>query len=85
MQSTFEKKNGLKRLIEFQHNMSKLTKIVDEIFVYLKECIEQDSWSLDFFNKEYSRSCHSRCGFYSYLTLQEIIDYNEYLYKIGSK
>ena len=85
MQSTFEKKNGLKRLIEFQHNMSKLTKIADEIFVYLKECTEQDNWSLDFFNKEYSRSCLSRCGFYSYLTLQEIIDYDEYLYKIGSK
>ena len=41
MQSTFEK-NGLKRLIKFQHNMSKLTKIADEIFVYLKECFERD-------------------------------------------
>ena len=81
MQSTFEKKNGLKRLIEFQHNMSKLI-VLNNCCI---ECIEQDSWSLDFFNKEYSWSCRSCCGFYSYLTSQEIIDYDEYLYKIGSK
>ena len=85
MQSTLKKKNSLKRLIKFQHYMCKLTKIADEIFVYLKKRFERDSWSLDFFNKEYSWSCRSRCGIYSYLTLQEIIDYDEYLYKIGSK
>ena len=84
MQLTFEK-NGSKRLIEFQHSMSKLTKITNEFFVYLKECFERGSWSLDFFNKEYSWSCSSRCGTFSYLTLQENIYYGEYLYKIGSK
>ena len=82
MQSAFEekKKNGLKRLVEFQHNIDMLTKIADEIFPFLAECFKLDSWSLDFFNKEYSWSCHSYDRTYSYLSLQEIIDYDEYFY-----
>ena len=37
MQSAFDekKKNGLKRLVEFQHNIDMLTKIADEIFPFL--------------------------------------------------
>ena len=58
MQSAFgkEKKNGLERLVVFQHEMEMLTKIANEIFPFLKECFELDSWSLDFFNREYLRS-----------------------------
>ena len=36
--------------------MEMLTKIANEIFPFLKECFELDSWSLDFFNREYLRS-----------------------------
>ena len=58
MHSAFEKekKNGLERLVVFQHEMEMLTKIANEIFPFLKECFELDSWSLDFFNREYLRS-----------------------------
>ena len=51
MQSAFdeEKNNGLKRLVEFQYNMDTLTKIADEIFLFLAEGLKLDSWSLDFF------------------------------------
>ena len=75
MKSAFEKekKNGLEKLVAFQHNMEMLTKIANEIFPFLKECFELDSWSLDFFNKEYLWSCRSYDGTYSYLSLQEII------------
>ena len=59
-----------------------LTKIVYEIFCILKERFELDSWSLDVFNKEYLWACRSYDGTYSYLSLREIIDYDEYLYKI---
>ena len=56
LQSSFEKEknNGLERLVVFQHYMEMLTKIANKIFPFLKECFELDSWSLDFFNKEYS-------------------------------
>ena len=83
MQSAFEKEknNGLERLVTFQHNMEMLTKIANGIFPFLKECFELDSWLLNFFNKEYSWTCRSCDGTYSYLNLQEIIDYDEYLYK----
>ena len=77
-----EKRNGLERLIVFQHHMEMLTKIVNEIFCILKERFELDSWSLDVFNKEYLWACRSYDGTYSYLSLREIIDYDEYLYKI---
>ena len=87
IQSAFDEKekNGLKRLVQFHQDMDMLIKIVDEIFPFLKECFEQDSWSLDFFNKEYFWSCCSFYGTYSYLTLQEIIDYHECLYKTRNK
>ena len=51
MQSPFEKEknNNLERLIVFQHDMEMLTKITNEIFPFLKECFELDSWPLDFF------------------------------------
>ena len=53
MQSAFEKekKNGLEKLVEFQHEMEILTKIADEIFPFLKECFELDIQSLDFLIK----------------------------------
>ena len=59
MQSAFEKekKNGLERLVVFQHDMQMLTKIANKIFLFLKECFELDSWSLDLFNKKYSLAC----------------------------
>ena len=82
MQSAFEKNNGFERLVVFQHDIEMLTKIANEIFPFLKECFELDSWFLDFFNKEYPRACCSCDGTYSYLSLQEIIDYDKYLYKI---
>ena len=59
-----------------------LTKIANKTFPFLKECFELDSLSLEFFNKEYSWTYCSFDGTYSYLSLQEIIDYDEYLYKI---
>ena len=83
MQSAFgkEKKNGLERLVIFQHEMEMLTKIADEIFSFLKECFELDIWSLDFFDKEYSWSFPCYDGTYSYLSLQDIIDYYQYMHK----
>ena len=83
MQSAFDekKRNGSKRLVEFQYNMRELTKIADEIFVYLKERFERDTLSLNFFDKEYSWFSRSYYETYSYLSLQEIIDYDEYLNK----
>ena len=57
-----------------------VTKIADKIFPFLAECFKLDSCFLDFFNKEYSWSCCSYDGTYSYLSLQEIIDYDEYFY-----
>ena len=71
MQSAFEKekKNGLERLVVFQHDMEMLTKIADEIFPFLKECFELDSWSLDLFNKKYLLTCRSYDGAYSYFSL----------------
>ena len=61
------------------------TEIANEFFLFLKECFELDSWSLDFFNKEYSCFCRSYDGTYSYLTLEEIIDFDEYLFKTRNK
>ena len=61
-----------------QHDFEILTKIANEIFPFLKECFELDSWPLDFFNKKYLRSCSSCDGTYSYLSLQKVIDYDEY-------
>ena len=83
MQSAFEKekKNSFERLVVFQHDMQMLTKIANKIFPFLKECFELDSWSLDLFNKKYSLTCRSYDGAYSYFSLWEIIDYDEYLYK----
>ena len=56
MQPAFEKekKNGLERLVLYQHSMEMLTRIANETFPFLKECFELDIQSLDFFNKEYS-------------------------------
>ena len=46
---------------------------------YLKEIFILDSSSLDFFNKEYHWFSRNRDNFsYCYLTLQEIIDNNEW-------
>ena len=83
MQSAFEKqkKNGLERLVAFQHDMQMLTKNANKIFPFLKECFELDSWSLDLFNKKYSLNCRLYDGAYSYFSLREIIGYDEYLYK----
>ena len=83
MQSAFgkEKKNGLERLVVFQHEMEMLTKIADEIFSFLKECFELDIWSLDFFDKEYSWPFPCYDGTYSYLSLQDIIDYYQHMHK----
>ena len=87
IQSAFEKekKNGLERLVVFQHEMEMLTKIADEIFPFLKECFELDIQSLDFFNKVYlwAFNCYDRN--YCYLSLQDIIDYDGYLYQTGNK
>ena len=80
-----EKKNGLERLVVFQHEMGMLTKIVDEIFPFLNECLELDIWSSDFFNKEYLWSFRCYNGTYCHLSLQDIIDYDEYIYKTGNK
>ena len=77
--------HGSERLVEFQHEMEMLTKIADEVFRFLTECFEQDSWSLDFFNKEYSWSFRCYDGTYCYLSLQDTIDYDEYMYKTGNK
>ena len=79
-----EKKNGLERLVVFHHEVKMLTKIADEIFPFLKECFELDIWSLDFFNKEYSWSLRCYDGTYSCLSLQDIIDYGEHMYKTGN-
>ena len=87
MQSAFEKekKNGLERLVIFQHEMEMSTKIADEIFPFLKECFELDIWSLDFLDKEYSWSFPCNDGTYSYLSWQDIIDYYEYMHKTENK
>ena len=87
MQSAFEKekKNGLEKLVEFQHEMEILTKIADEIFPFLKECFELDIQSLDFFNKIYLWAFRCYDGTYCYLSLQDIIDYEEYMYKTRKK
>ena len=72
MQPAFEKekKNGLERLVVFQHEMKMLTKIANEIFPFLKECFELDIYSLDFFNKVYSWTFKCYDGTYCYLSLQ---------------
>ena len=72
MQSAFEKekKNGLERLVVFQHEMKMLTKIANEIFPFLKECFELDIYSLAFFNKVYSWTFKCYDGTYCYLSLQ---------------
>ena len=82
MQSAFDekKKNGLKRLVEFQHSIDILTKIADQIFPFLAQCFKLDRWSLDFFKNEYLWSCRSYDRTYSHLSQQEIIDFDEYLY-----
>ena len=80
-----ERKNGLERLVVFQHEIKMLAKIADEIFPFLKQCFELDSGSLDFFNKEYSWPDRCYDGTYYYLSLQDIIDYDEYMYKTGKK
>ena len=87
MQSAFEKekKNSLERLVVFQHEMEILTKIADEIFPFLKECFELDIRTLDFFNNVYSWAfrCYDEAN--CYLSLQGIIDYEEYMHKTGKK
>ena len=87
MQSAFEKekKNGLERLVIFQHEMEMLTKIADEIFPFLKECFKLDIQSLDFFNKVYSWAFNCYDGTYCYLSLQDVIDYDGYMYKTRNK
>ena len=84
MQSAFEKekKNGLERLVVYQYNMKMLTKIANEIFPFLKECFELSNQSLDFCNKEYLWPFHCCDGSYYYLNLQDIIDYDDYMYKL---
>ena len=75
-----DKKKGEERLERFQHNPDEIKKIADEIWPYLEEVFILESSSLDFFNKEYHWSSRNKddCS-YSYLTLQEIIDNNEYV------
>ena len=87
MQSAFEKekKNVLERLVVYQHDMGLLTKIADEIFPFLNECFELGSQSLDFFNKKYLWSFCCYDGTYYDLSLKDIIDYDEYMYKTGNK
>ena len=84
MQSAFEKekKNGLERLVVYQYDMEMLTKIANEIFPFLKECFELSNQSLDFCNKEYLWPFHCCDGSYYYLNLQDIIDYDDYMYKL---
>ena len=87
MRSAFkkEKKNDLERLVVFQYEMEILTKTADEIFPFLKECFELNIWSLDFFDKVYLWTFRCYDGTYCYLSLQDIIDYQEYMYKTGNK
>ena len=40
---------------------------------------------IDFLNKEYWWSCGLYDGTYNYLSLQEIIDYDEHLYKTRNR
>ena len=74
------KKKGEERLERFQHNHDEIKKIADKIWPYLEEVFILESSSLDFFNKEYHWSSRNKddCS-YSYLTLQEITDNNEYV------
>ena len=74
------KRKGEERLERYQHNFDELKKLADKMWPYFEECFILDKFSLDFFNKEYHFSLQNRvdCS-YSYLTLQEIIDNNEYL------
>ena len=87
MQSAFEKekKNGLEILVIFQHEMEMLTKSANEFFPFLKECFELESCSLDLFNKENLWFFRCYDGTYCYLSLQDIIDYDEYMYETGNK
>ena len=72
-------KKGEERLERFQHNHVELKKIAQEMWLYLEEIFNTDQFALDIFRKEYSWSSRSRCGTYSYLSLQEIIDNNKYV------
>ena len=53
---------------------------------YFEACFNFNGFSLDFFNKKYHWSSRKRadCS-YSYLTLQEIIDNNEYVRKLNGE
>ena len=75
---------GEERLERFQHKHDELKELADKIWPYFEEIFILDSFSLDFFNKEYDWSSRNRddCS-YSYLTLQEIIDNNEYIRKLN--
>ena len=75
----------MERLVVFQHDMEVVTKIANEIFPFLKECSELGSWPLDLLNKEYLWSFCLYDGTYCYLSLQEIINHDEYMYKTGNK
>ena len=87
MQSAFEKekKNGLEILVIFQHEMEMLAKSANEFFPFLKECFELKNCSLDLFNKENLWFFRCYDGTYCYLSLQDIIDYDEYMYETGNK
>ena len=79
-------RKGEGRLERFQHNHDELKKLADKMWPYFEEIFILDSSSLEFFNKKYdywsSRNRYN-CS-YSYLTLQEIIDNNEYVRKPNS-
>ena len=84
MQYDFSRDKGEEHYERFQHNHDELKKIADEMWPYLEEVFILESSSLDFFNREYHWSSRNRddCS-YSYLTLQEIIDNNEYVRKLN--
>ena len=69
----------------YSWTLKSYAKIADEIFPFLKECFELDIQSLDFLNKVYLWTLKSYDGTYCHLSLQDIIDYDEYMYKTGNK
>ena len=86
MSSAFsqDKMKAEELLERFQHNHDELKKLADEMWPYFEETFILDFFSLGLFNKEYHWSSRNRDNFsYSYLTLQEIIDNNEYKRKLN--
>ena len=79
------KRKGKEHLERYRHNFDALKKIAHKMWPFFEECFILDKFSLDFFSKEYLFSLQNTvdCS-YHYVTLQEIIDNNEYLQKLNS-